>query len=373
MKVLHIIPAYKPAYGYGGPTESVSRLCEGLAASGHLVDVYTTTANGDKELDVPVGVAVDVDGVRVTYFKRITGDHTHVSPLLWIALIRSAKTYDIIHLHSWWSLLMVIAAPLALMSKTKIIIAPRGMLSDYVFNTSKSVYKKLIHSLIGRLTLKKCVLHATAQSEYDECKKLIPEWTGFVLPNILSLPDIKVIEHENECFTIIFMSRIHPKKGIEKLFEAISQVGYDLKLIIAGEGDEQYLLQLQDLSLKLKIQNKIKWLGWVNRNEKFVELNNADLFVLTSLNENFANVVIESLYMGTAVLISKEVGLADFVKNKDLGWICSLDTDDIVLKLNSAYNDKVKLERIRKGGRLAIQKSFSEKVLIDQYAKAYLD
>ena len=224
MKILHIIPAYKPAYGYGGPTESVSRLCEGLAANGHEVDVYTTTANGKKELDVVPGKVINVEGVNVIYFKRITGDHTHISPALWLKLIKSAKYYDVIHLHSWWSILIIVAARISLFSKTKVIVAPRGMLSEYVFTSGQSSPKKLIHKIIGRKTLSSCRLHATAYSEYVECRKLIPGWEGFVLPNIISLPNVEILPNVNEVFTKIFLSRIHPKKGLEKWFEAISKV-----------------------------------------------------------------------------------------------------------------------------------------------------
>ena len=66
----------------------------------------------------------------------------------------------------------------------------------------------------------------------------------------------------------------------------------------------------------------IQWLGWQDREEKFVTLMQADLFVLTSYNENFANAVIEALHAGTPVLISGEVGVSSFVKKHDLGWIC---------------------------------------------------
>ena len=229
MKILHIIPAYKPAYGYGGPTESVSRLCEGLAANGHEVDVYATTANGKNELDVIPGKAVNVEGVNVTYFKRITGDHTHISPALWIKLYQTAKNYDVIHLHSWWNILVVVAARISLFSKTKTIVAPRGMLSKYIFTSGKSSQKKLIHNLVGRKILAQCILHATAYSEYLECRELIPGWEGFVLPNILSLPALPVIQNENKVFTLIFLSRIHPKKGLEMLFEAIKSARYKYK------------------------------------------------------------------------------------------------------------------------------------------------
>ena len=226
MKILHIVPAYKPAYVYGGPTESVSRLCEGLAASGHEVDVYTTTANGKTELDVTPGEVINVDGVRVIYFKRFSGDKTNISPGLWLKLRKTAKDYDVIHLHSWWNILIVAAARIALRSNTKVIVAPRGMLSEYIFNSGRSGYKKLIHDLIGRKTLAKCRLHATSQAEYDECRKLIPGWEGFVLPNIILLPDTDLPPNINETFTLIFLSRIHPKKGLEKLFEAISKSNF---------------------------------------------------------------------------------------------------------------------------------------------------
>ena len=71
MNILFIVPSYKPAYSYGGPIVVIARLAETLAALGHAVTVYTTTANGAIELPVVPGQPVDVDGVRVYYFKRV--------------------------------------------------------------------------------------------------------------------------------------------------------------------------------------------------------------------------------------------------------------------------------------------------------------
>lgn len=371
MKILHIIPAYKPAYGYGGPTESVSRLCEGLAADGHEVDVYTTTANGEKELDIVPGSLINVEGVNVTYFKRITGDHTHISPALWARLWKTAGHYDAIHLHSWWNILIIVAARISLLSKTKVIVTPRGMLSDYGFTSGKSSPKKIFHRLVGYKLLSKCRLHATAYSEYVECRKLIPGWEGFVLPNIISLPAIEAVPNVNDVFTITFLSRIHPKKGLEKLFEAISQLKINLILKIAGSGEKEYVEQLKNLAVNLGIEQKIEWLGWLDRKEKFKELNNADLFILVSLNENFANVVIEALHMGTAVLLSEHVGLADFVEEKKIGWISTLELESIVEKITAAYNDKDKLKFVRQHGRVIIEQTFCESVLIKQYVEEY--
>ena len=79
---------------------------------------------------------------------------------------------------------------------------------------------------------------------------------------------------------------------------------------------------------------------------------------MVSINENFANVVVESLHMGTAVLISENVGLSDFVKEKNLGWISTLEVENIAKTLNEAYHDKEKLSFIRNNGRTVIEQTY---------------
>ena len=371
MKILHVTPSYKPAYVYGGPIESIARLCEGLAAAGHTVDVLTTAANGNIELDVPIGKQVVVEGVKVTYFNRLTKDHTHISPTLWNYLRRCCQSYDIVHIHSWWNILVIVAALICHFRKVKTVISPRGMLSDYIIKATKETTKKYLHSLIGRNALSKAYFHATAESEYKECTQLIPGWEGFTLPNILSLPDLEIVKKDNKVFTLIFLSRIHPKKGIELLFEAIKDLPFDLMLRIAGTGEETYIEKLKAKSIELKIDKNIEWVGWKNRNEKYVDLMQADLFTLTSFNENFANVVIESLHMGTPVLISEQVGLSSFIREKDLGWISSLNVESIKTNLTAAFKDEIKRKIINQTGRKIIQESFSEVVLVEKYVENY--
>lgn len=371
MKILHIVPSYKPAYIYGGPIESVSRLCEGLVAAGHIVDVFTTTANGKTELEVVPGKAVDVDGVKVTYFKRITKDPTHISTALWKHLYRNVKHYDIVHIQSWWNILVIVAAAICHFKKVKVVISPRGMLSGYIFNSGSSRMKKLIHSTTGRSALSKSWFHATATSEYDECRLVINDWKGFIQPNIITLPELPVAAPHNKVFTLIFMSRVHPKKGIEILFRAISALDFEVILRIAGSGEEEYITELKALAAELQISDKIEWLGWLNREEKFNALMQADLFVLVSLNENFANVVIESLHMGTPVLVSEEVALSATVKELDLGWVTSLAVPDVTAALSAARADAVSRSRIRQDGRAVIEKHFSAARLIKNYADEY--
>ncbi len=371
MKILHIVPSYKPADVYGGPIESIGRLCEGLAMAGNEVHVFTTTANGKAELDVIPGKAVDVDGVKVTYFERITKDPTHISPKLWKHLYNAVANYDVVHIHSWWNILVIVASKICLLKGAKVIIAPRGMLSAYIFNSGSSKIKKAMHALFGKGLLQRSYLHATAEAEYNECQEIIPGWKGFVLPNIIALPDSAVTKRANEVFTMIFLSRIHPKKGIELLLKAVSILDFDIILRIAGDGEESYVAQLKQLAEELNLSNKIEWLGWLDRDQKFEALAKADLFTLVSMNENFANVVVESLHMGTPVLISKDVALSSFVKDKEMGWVTTLDVMDVASKITEAKNDQQKRKLIAQHGRDVIKASFSAETLIGQYLREY--
>lgn len=371
MKILQVTPSYKPAYVYGGPIESVAKLCEGLTAAGHTVHVYTTTANGNTELPVEPDKAVLVDGVPVTYFKRITKDHTHISPALWRQLYKHCRDYDVVHIQSWWNILVIVAAIICHLRKVKVVISPRGMLSEYILTATNSKVKQLIHSVAGKKALAKSHFHATATIEYEECTRLIPGWKGFMLPNILTLPAIPLDKASNEVFTILFLSRIHPKKGIEFLLEALSLTTMPIKLRIAGSGEAGYIQQLKEKAAALKIEDKLEWIGWKNREEKFTELKQADLFVLVSHNENFANVVIEALHVGTPVLVSKQVGLAPFVAKEQMGWVVELDAPSIAQQLEAIHTATAQRKQIQERSRSAIQKLFSEAVLIKQYVQHY--
>src|SRR3954466_11833550 len=119
---------------YGGPTMSVSMLSEQLVKAGIDCSVFTTTANGPTELPVTIGIPVNVDGVWVTYFKRITKDHTHFSPALLLALWQRVKQYNIVHIHAWWNTVSVLSGLIAVLRGVPVIVSPRGTLSNYSFH-----------------------------------------------------------------------------------------------------------------------------------------------------------------------------------------------------------------------------------------------
>lgn len=371
MKILFIVPSYKPAFIYGGPTVVIALLAEQLALLGHEVTVYTTTANGKNELPVPIGVPTQVDGVTVWYFKRITKDHTHVSPTLWKTLNKHVRQFDVVHIHSWWNILVMVAAWICKRNKVKPILSPHGMLSRYIFNTNNFFLKKVLHKLFGLQLLKHTWLHVSTSLEWQESQHVLKNWEGAIISNMVDLPKNEYVRNSNEIFTIGFLSRIDPKKGLDRLIQALAQVAFPFKLVIAGDGDAEYVDSLKKLAISLQIDSSIEWVGWQTGEEKFKFLSSIDLFALTSHSENFAIVVIEALAVGTPVFISDQVGLCEYVKAKDLGWVATLDIHEITKKLNKISSDTINRNRIHLTSGGMIKRDFDYSYIANQYIDLY--
>ncbi len=371
MKILQLIPTYKPAYVYGGPIFSVSKLCETLAAEGHEVRMLTTTANGPGELRVPTGEKVMVDGVEVYYYRRFTKDHTHLSPGLIWAVWRQCRRYDAVHIHAWWNIPVLMAVLVCWLRGVRPVLSPRGMLSDFSFGKSNPLSKRLIHRFGGAFLLRKVKMHLTAEAEKQEVERLgYPG--GVVIPNIIDQagepgPPLP----RNHPPELLFLSRIHPKKNLELLFRALAKVPHEWHLSIAGDGEENYIGELKKLAAELGIAERIEWLGHLAGQQKFGHYRKADLFVLTSHNENFANVVIEALSAGTPVLLTEGVGLSDYVKRNDLGWVCEAKEETVTASLNEFFRQPDLARSFAAKARQTVERDFSAKALIPRYLELY--
>ena len=450
MHTLQINASYKPAYIYGGPTMSVSKLSEELVNAGQDVEVLTTTANGKEELIVKPGEKQIIDGVPVTYFRRLTKDHSHFSPALLIHLFKllnketkntflpashnskptthisslsdsshnsqptthnSSLTdsshnsqptthnsshnsqltthnpsltessqysllnthYSIIHIHAWWNLVSVLSCLIAVWKGSTVILSPRGTLSSYSFGNRNSFLKRIFHKLIGKPLLEKCHIHATSQNEKTAILSLFNPKSITVIPNFVRLPNIEHggVAQEKVPLQLIFMSRIEEKKGLNILLEALSLTSIPFYLTIAGTGEKKYIEQLKKQASELGIINQIKWIGHQADSNKFRILKENDLFILCSHDESFANIVIESLSVGTAVLISEEVGLADYVIEKQFGWISKNTPHEFRKHLENIYKEKHNLHSIRTKAPEQVRSDFNEAILIEQYIRMY--
>lgn len=380
IKILQITAAYKPAYIYGGPTMSVSKLCEALVAAGIETEVLSTTANGKTELPVEPNVTVEVDGVQVSYFKRLTKDHTHFSPALLSALrkkIRTAKQLPmVVHIHAWWNLVSIFSCGVAKWFNIPVVLSPRGMLTSYSTANRNAGFKSIIHQLIGKNLLGYCHIHVTSEKEKQDVLSIIQPQSITIIPNLVNFPVLtdsekRAFSSDAGIFKLIFLSRVEEKKGLELLFDALATLQLKWELSLAGSGEESYVKKLQEQAQQLGIGDRIKWLGQINNDAKFKLMAAHDLLVLTSYNENFANVVIESLSMGTPVLLSDQVGLFDYVQAKNLGWVTALNSKSIAQQLELAYQMEDQRLKIRKTAPDMILEDFNSNTLINRYITLY--
>jgi glycosyltransferase involved in cell wall biosynthesis len=381
--ILQITPAYKPAYIYGGPTRSISKLCEELVNTAFRILVLTTTANGEQELPVPTAKTILVDCVEVQYFRRLSKDHSHFSPgLLW-QLVRLSRTAQqqhsaslIIHIHSWWNLIAIATVLIAKWYRLPVVLSARGMLTAYTFTNRHRLIKRIIHETLGKRLLGNLAIHATTKKEATDIRNLcIPYRQIYTIPNLVNFPltvnTTSTRKNTDDGLQLLFLSRIDKKKGLPQLFAALQTLTLPWKLKIAGSGDPHYIAALKKLTQALNIQHQIKWMGSVADGQKFDLLRSSDFLILPSFNENFANVVVESLAVGTPVIISTEVGLADYVITHNMGWVCDTDPLSLANNIRLAAQDLQKRNFIRQKGPGIIRRDYAAKTILLDYVNMY--
>ena len=128
MRILHVVPSYLPAWRYGGPIRSVHGLAKAQVRAGDEVEVFTTDADGAGRLDVPTGGPVEIDGVRVNYFRRSRPRRLYRSRAMGEALRRRLREFDVAHLHSAFLWPTQAAARAAAAARVRYFVSPRGML-----------------------------------------------------------------------------------------------------------------------------------------------------------------------------------------------------------------------------------------------------
>src|SRR5438034_1111935 len=126
VRLLHVTPTYVPAYRYGGPIYSVHALCRSLVTAGHEVHVYTTSVDGPDDSWVPMDRAVNLDGVRVCYFRSCRLRRLYWSPDLWTRCNSMAGVFDAIHLHSVFLFPTWAGARAAARAAVPYVLSPRG-------------------------------------------------------------------------------------------------------------------------------------------------------------------------------------------------------------------------------------------------------
>ena len=322
LRILHVIPSYLPAVRYGGPLYAVHGLCKHLVNLGHHVDVFTTNVDGDDVLGCGSEYQITMDGVGVHYFPVQFPRRLYYSPQLAHALDAKITNYDLLHLHSLYLHPILAAARCATKNNIPYLIAPRGMLIKDLIQRKNTLLKMFWISLFERRTLEQAsAIHVTSSLEALEIEKFPFNW-----PEILEYPNgveppAMAARIEREQNLILFLGRIHWKKGLDRLIPALSGMP-DVRLIIAGNDESGYLEDLRILAAKYHVTGQISFYGPVHDEDKWRLYQQAGVFVLPSYSENFANTVLEAMAMACPVVVTPQVGLAQTVQDSGAGIVC---------------------------------------------------
>jgi glycosyltransferase involved in cell wall biosynthesis len=307
VKVLHVIPSFYPAHGYGGPVQSVYHLCRKLAEAGCDVRVLTTNANGPGAvLDVDTESETEVaPGVRVQYAHRLASDS--LSAALLQKLPGLVRWSDVVHLTSVYSFPVIPTMLACRIGSRPVVWSPRGSLQRWSGSTRTGL-KDSWDFICRAAQPRNTVLHVTSEQEAAESGARYPRLETAVIPNGVVVPEKLVRRDGDGTMRLVFLGRLHPKKGIENLLEAgakLRDAGFLWSLAIAGKGDPEYTASLQRRIEELKLSDHVTMTGEVIGTEKQAVLENADLAVFPSFTENFGLVIAEALAHGLPVIASR--------------------------------------------------------------------
>jgi glycosyltransferase involved in cell wall biosynthesis len=365
LRILHVVATYYPAVRYGGPIRSVHGLAAGLARRGHDVHVYTTSVDGDRDLDVPTDQPVIIDGVRVHYFPVPALRRLYWSPSLGRRLRQSISGFDVVHTHGVYLWPLLAAAREATRAGVPYTVAPRGQLIRDLISRKSRWIKSAWIQLFERKTLALAdTVHVTAESEGEELHALgLPARRIACIPNGVDYPQayepLEKGPYSNlPARYVLFLSRITWKKGLDRLIEAWQHIA-DCPLVIAGNDDEDYQPQLMDLARTLGIADRVLFIGEVRDEHKWTLYERAQLFVLPSYSENFGNVVAEAMAMGCPVVLTPEVGIAPLVEAAGAGVVTDGAPEKLAAVIQELLLDPARRQEMGRRGTQTVRTQLS--------------
>lgn len=344
MHILHVISSLDPRLG--GPPAALRGLTLAQRQLGQDITVVTTRRS---DHDASIEEELRNTGISV-YSLGPTRTPLGLHPSIRPTLKKTIANADVIHIHGLWEDIQHHAATESKRIQKPYIFSPHGMLDPW--SLKQSAWKKKFYMgwrLKNDLN-SASKIHCCSQIECDLIKPLGLKPPSFVEPNGIDFNEFNPLPEPNlfrarhaqiaDQRIVLFLSRIHHKKGLDLLIPAFSQAGLqDTLLILAGPCDKTYREKLDRMIEDNNLSNRVIFTGMLNGRERIEALCDADLFVLPSYQENFGIVVIESLAAGTPVLISDQVNIWNAIRDANVGYICETTVESLAKNLNHALNN----------------------------------
>ena len=396
MKILYAGYGYKPAYRVGGPIAAVAATAEMLVRKGHAVTVVATTANNDEELDVPIGVPVDVEGVQVWYFRRqeplqrLLPFVPYLSrsmgflyaPEMRAALDRLVPAVDLVHTQGPFVYPTYAAARAAIRYHKSLVYSQRGCFAEQRLRF-RGVKKRLyIRALEKPIMRRADVLVALTEAERASYRALGVDTPIAIVPNGTDIPPPRpgAAARVRTAFgiasgvpMILFLGRLHPIKGVDTLLDAFMRVMDSAPravLMIAGPDEWDLQRRWRDRATRHGAGDRVLFPGMLGGDVKADVLARADLFCLPSVAEGFSNAVLEALASATAVMLSPACNFPE-VAQVHAGVIVEADAARMAAAMRELLGRPAVLRAMGEAGRRFVGAQYSWDAITDRLAELY--
>jgi glycosyltransferase involved in cell wall biosynthesis len=366
VRIIQVVPSLEEEAS--GPSYSVPRLAEALAALGH--DVTLTSAGGQA---VVVG-----DGVR---FERYPRDFQHVpivqtlqlSEGLRRALRRHAAEAEIVHSNGLWIAPTLYPAWAARGAGRPLMLSPRGTLSPVALEKSARRKRYFWRLLQGPAVAAAKVLHATSEQEYLDIRAFGLTQPVALIPNGVDIAPGSSRRTSRVRKRLLYLGRVHPIKGLEILLPAWRRLCSSFpnwELRIVGPGPEDYERKVRAMIAEQDIQ-RVSLEGPRYGAEKSCEYAEADLFILPSFSENFGMTVAEALAHAVPVIATTGTPWAGLVEER-CGWHVAPTEDDLARSMSEAMGLAHSVRTaMGANGRRWMEQRFGWAGLAEQFADIY--
>ena len=345
MKILHVIHSLSPTGG--GPGEHVKQLSRTLIEKGHTSEVAS--------LDSPNAPYITYMPLRVNALGPGMSGYGYSGHLVpWLK--ENAAGYDSVIIHGIWQY-SSFGVWLALRkTNTPYFIFPHGMLDPWF--KQRHPFKHLKKSFYWFWSEYKVLRDAKAVLFTCEQERALARqsfWPYKVKEEVVgcgTVPPPLEKGNARELFLnkyphlrnrrlLLFLGRIHPKKGCElviKAFMKIAKRNSDMHLVMAGPDQIGWQKKLRRLCKRFNIDSNVTWTGLLSGDLKWAAFNAADVFILPSHQESFGIAVTEALSCGVPVLISNKVNIWREIEKDKAGFVASDNLQGVVVLLERWLN-----------------------------------
>jgi glycosyltransferase involved in cell wall biosynthesis len=367
MRILHVSSSLDRRDG--GPPVVLAGLAIAQARAGAVV---TVAANFNTHTVSSLADTLREGGVSVSLIGPATGKqqrHPQIRPTL-IKLIADA---DVVHIHTLWEDIQHQAAVISRRLKKPYVIVPHGMLDPWALSRHwwfKQIYLvvRLRRDLNGAM-----FIHALNVDEAKLIEPLRLRTECRIIPNGFSpeqlAPPVSSAVRNQAGPTILFLSRLHYKKGLDYLADAFIQVAArhaTVRLVVAGPDDgaeKEFDARIAAVGLHSRVDR----VGALYGQAKIDALKSAAVFVLPSRQEGFSVAILESLACGTPVVISDACHFPE-VAAESAGAIVPLEPSAIADAVLQIVNDPD-----RRRAMSAAARSLAQRYTWDHVARRTLD